>query len=118
MVAAGWLNSPNILVGGVVTRDVMNYLRRPLALVMALGLALAGCGSSASPIETSTESLPATDAGAPSPQAAADANLPLLQAADDARDHEILDVTDGSISSLRDAVDGDRPVLIWFWAPH
>lgn len=55
---------------------------------------------------------------AASPEEVAAANLPLLQPSDDARDVEVLSVTDGSITSLRDAVDGDRPVLLWFWAPH
>ena len=53
-----------------------------------------------------------------SPSDAAKANEPLLQTSDDARDIEVLSVVDGSISSIRAAVDGDRPVLLWFWAPH
>ncbi|MGI9606274.1 MAG: hypothetical protein ACR2P0_09075 [Acidimicrobiales bacterium] len=53
-----------------------------------------------------------------SPAENAEANTANLQSADDARDIEVLTVADGSISSLRDAVDGDRPVLVWFWAPH
>ena len=36
----------------------------------------------------------------------------------DVSDIEVLSVDDGSVSSLRDAVTGDRPVLLWFWAPH
>lgn len=52
------------------------------------------------------------------PEEAAAANQPLLQGSDDARDIEVLSVVDGSISTLRDAVAGDRPVLLWFWAPH
>jgi hypothetical protein len=62
----------------------------------------------------------ATEAAPPdvSPSDAADANEPLLQTSDDARDIEVLSVVDGSISSIRSAVDGDRPVLLWFWAPH
>jgi hypothetical protein len=50
--------------------------------------------------------------------AAADANLPNLQTSDDARDIEVLSVTSGEITSLRSVVTGDRPVLVWFWAPH
>lgn len=53
-----------------------------------------------------------------SPADAASANEPLLQTSEDARDIEVLSVVDGSISSIRSAVDGDRPVLLWFWAPH
>ena len=107
----------NILGGAVVTSAVTNRLRGVFALVLAVGLALSGCASS-TPIETTTEQTPVDDDGGPTAEAAAEANLPLLRAADDARDHQVLDVSDGAISSLRDVVDGDRPVLIWFWAPH
>lgn len=31
---------------------------------------------------------------------------------------EVLLVADGSVTTLADAVTGDRPLLIWFWAPH
>jgi len=48
----------------------------------------------------------------------AEANLEQLERADDIRDFEVLNVVDGSITTLRDEVDGDRPVLLWFWAPH
>ena len=69
--------------------------------------------------ETATSS--AADGAAssePSVQDIGEANLDLLQPADDARDVQILSVADGSITSLREAVDGDRPVLLWFWSPH
>ncbi len=49
--------------------------------------------------------------------AAAD-NSSKLQPNADRRLIEVLNVADGSITSLVDAVDGDRPVLLWFWAPH
>ena len=48
----------------------------------------------------------------------AEANLPSLQPADDVRDIEVLSVTSGATTSLREAVTGDRPVLVWFYAPH
>ena len=51
-------------------------------------------------------------------QAAADANIGLLQRGDDVRLIEVLNVADGSVATLDDAVWGDRPVLLWFWAPH
>ena len=49
---------------------------------------------------------------------AAAANIETLEASTDVRDFEILSVNDGSKTTLRDAIDGDRPVLVWFWAPH
>ena len=33
-------------------------------------------------------------------------------------DVEVLAVADGSIQTVRDVVDGDRPVLLWFFSPH
>ena len=87
------------------------FKTRALMLPAAFLLLVAACGGS-SGVET------AVDAGTPSAAATAETNLPLLQSADDARDTQILSVADGSVSSLRDAADGDRPVLLWFWAPH
>lgn len=51
-------------------------------------------------------------------RAAAEQNVPNLQVSDDVRDIEVVSVYDGSITSLREVVTGDRPVLVWFWAPH
>ena len=85
---------------------------------------MVACGGSAS-LETGDDAADIVgDAGASQPddvgsvEDLAAANMALLEASDDARAQQVLDVFDGSISSLRDAVDGDRPVLIWFWAPH
>ncbi len=92
---------------------------RRTAAAFAVAVAMAACGGDEA-VTTAAGSADAsatasTDAG---PQAAADANIELLQAADDVRDIEVLDVGDGSISTLRAAVDGDRPVLLWFFSPH
>ncbi len=74
-----------------------------------------------------TDESAADEVAAPQPQVwlpadeaekAANANLGTLQLADDVRDIEVLSVASGEISSLREAVTGDRPVLLWFWAPH
>jgi len=70
------------------------------ALVASGLLGLTGCGGS--------------DAVA----TAAAANAESLEESADVRDFEVLSVYDGSITTLRDTVDGDRPVLVWFWAPH
>lgn len=120
----------NILGLAVVSSLVTLSRRGPLGVLVTVALALAACGGS-SAVDTASGSSadppsPAeSDSGSTSngstqisAEDAAAANLSLLEAADDARDHEVLDVADGSISSLRTVVDGDRPVLIWFWAPH
>lgn len=48
----------------------------------------------------------------------AEVNQPTLQSADNVLDIETLAVGDGSVQTLRDVVDGDRPVLLWFFSPH
>ena len=85
------------------------------ALTLAAVLLVAGCGAA----ETTTDTSSGGDgASGDNPEDAAEQNIPLLATPDDVRDVEILSVTDGSITTLRGAVDGDRPVLLWFWAPH
>ena len=86
----------------------------------ACAIGLAACGGGAEPATTGNAAAQSSsDAGVGSEaEAAAAANLPLLQPADQVVDFEVLDVADGSISSLRDQVTGDRPVLLWFFSPH
>lgn len=48
----------------------------------------------------------------------AELNQPTLQVVDNVLDIETLAVGDGSVQTLRQVVDGDRPVLLWFYAPH
>jgi len=91
-------------------------LRRRHLAAPAFAFLLAACGGGS---ETATA--PAADGASssePSVQQIGEANQELLQPSDDARDVEILSVADGSITSLREAVVGDRPVLLWFWSPH
>ena len=86
-------------------------LRRGLtATVLGMGLLLSACGSGEGSAPASPEAAAAGEA--------AEANQAALQLSDDLRDIEVLDVADGSISTLRAAVDGDRPVLVWCYAPH
>ena len=65
------------------------------------------------PADATPSSLPPDEAAA-----AAEQNIPTLTVTDDARDIEVVSVFDGSVTTLRDSVTGDRPVLLWFWAPH
>jgi len=57
-------------------------------------------------------------ASAEEAEAAANENIGTLQSAEDVLDIQVLSVHDGAVSSLREAVTGDRPVLLWFYAPH
>lgn len=98
----------------------MRMLRIRYLAVPAFALVLAACGtasdveSSAAPAEAGVE---ATDDRAAA-LAAATANMSNLQSAESVFDVEVLSVDDGSVASLRDVVTGDRPVLVWFYAPH
>jgi hypothetical protein len=90
------------------------YVAAPIFAALALG----ACGGS-----TAVESAegPASVEGAPSVPTAAETaavNEDTLQSADNPFDIEVLSVADGTVSSLREVVTGDRPVLVWFWAPH
>ncbi len=110
----------NNLRPGVV-RGFVNSRARPLVLVaFVVGMVAAGCGGSEAvdTVALAADNTPAGSEYSASVEAVAAANLELLRMADDARDVEVLDVGDGSIATLRNAVDGDRPVLVWFWAPH
>lgn len=91
-------------------------LRRVVAGLVAFALIATACGSDGG-LET-TEAVGASAGGAPSVEEIGEENQALLEPADDARDVQLLDVNDGSISTLRQAVEGDRPVLLWFFAPH
>ena len=71
-----------------------------LVAVPLLALGLIGCGGTDEVASVASE------------------NAEQLNEASDVRDFQVLSVHDGSITSLRETVDGDRPVLLWFWAPH
>lgn len=94
------------------------YLAAPIfaALLAACG-GSAAIDSGAAPEPISETTTDAAESGASAENAAA-ANIPNLQSAEVVFDVEVLSVADGSVSSLREVVTGDRPVLVWFWAPH
>lgn len=83
--------------------------RRVVTATAAMALLLTACGADGA--------APATPEAAAAGDAA-DANRDDLQQTGNVLDIEVLDVSDGSKSTLRTAVDGDRPVLLWFYAPH
>ena len=90
----------------------------------AFALALAACGGGGEVASTgaaSTDASQAASAPASDIDAAianAEANQAGLQSADNVLDIEVLGVDDGSVQTLREVVDGDRPVLVWFFSPH
>lgn len=83
----------------------------------ALAIGLAACGGGGEVASSGAGAAEVTADASPAEAAAAE-NLPLLQPADQVVDFEVLQVADGSISTLRQEVAGDRPVLLWFFSPH
>ena len=75
-----------------------------LALVAIVASACGGGGAS------SEESLAAI--------AAAETNEAQLSLSEDLSRSELLVGETGQITSLGDVVTGDRPVLVWYWAPN
>ena len=103
-------------------------MRTPLTRFAAVALALAlfatACGGAASESATSagpaevTEAESVDDSATEAAAAAAETNIELLAGGTTAFDYEVLNVHDGSISSVDEVVDGDRAVLLWFFSPH
>lgn len=120
--------SDNVIAQGGTLKDVTvsgnvmhRAFRRPWVTAGALAIGLAACGGggdAASAGAASAGAAPAEAVQVSAAEAAAAENLPLLQPAEQVVDFEVLSVSDGSISTLREEVAGDRPVLLWFFSPH
>ena len=98
------------MIFGVFHVSILNrsLTRKLLTLVGALALfatACAGGGGQSSEAASAAE-------------LAAQTNEPGLQLTSDITSTQLLDTVDGNISQLADVVTGDRPVLLWYWAPH
>ena len=93
--------------------------KTPLAsCALAAGLVLSACGGGDEPTTVGASAATADGAAGSNAAETAAANSDALQSTDDGRTTEVLDIADGSITTLQQAVTGDRPVLLWFWAPH
>jgi hypothetical protein len=105
------------------------------AVLLGAALVLTACGGStpaptstegsptsgSTPATTSTEGSPDSNVADVTPEEAAElaaTNLPNLVVADDPTATEVLVVADGSVTTISRAATGDRPLLLWFWAPH
>ena len=91
-----------------MTDPKRNVAHKMVLLAASLALFATACGGDAGP--SSEESSAAT--------AAATSNQVALELTADVATTQLLDTADGGIVQLSDVVTGDRPVLLWYWAPH
>jgi len=91
-----------------VTRSNRSWAPRLLLTLASLALFATACGGGAA--------ISSEDSSAAA--AAAETNEAALQLTSDVLSTELLNAADGSIQDLGDIVTGDRPVLLWYWAPH
>ncbi|MDE0118319.1 MAG: hypothetical protein OXT07_17095 [bacterium] len=86
---------------------------RPVALAIALSLGAAACGDSGAP----TASAPATTSPTEAPaERAPDRASPVPVS--DLPPVDVVDVATGAAVNLAGFAPSDRPIVLWFWAPH
>lgn len=83
--------------------------RRLAGLFAGVALLASACGGGAA-VPDDPAALAASETAA--------ANIDNLAQSSNVGQIELLNVADGSISTLNEAIDGDRPVLLWFYSPH
>ena len=91
---------------------------RSTFVLTAIALIAAACGDEPATVAGTITDQPAAATAQDDAAANAAANQPSLATADDVLDTEVLVVADGSVTTLAEAATGDRPLLVWFWAPH
>jgi len=89
-----------------MTKPNRTLAHKLLLIVVSLAVWTAACGVGPS----SAQSRAAEDA--------ASSNEAALALTSDVATTQLLDTADGSITQLSEVVTGDRPVLLWYWAPH
>jgi|GEM_PF-681603 len=106
-------NSGKRKAGTVTAPSWLYWLRGPrgstlrVLSVTLLGLVLTACGGGGA----SSEQDIAT-------RALAEQNQVSLNLSDDLAITELLHGETGAITNLGEVVTGDRPVLVWYWAPN
>ncbi|MCY3910572.1 MAG: hypothetical protein OXF99_03610 [bacterium] len=91
-----------------------------VALAAALTLVVTACsGGDSNPETALTEApaptqAPATQAPAPEPATESAAPVP----ASDLPSVELVDIATGANVNLASFAPSDRPLVLWFWAPH
>ncbi|HEX5616733.1 MAG TPA: hypothetical protein VFZ83_16405 [Acidimicrobiia bacterium] len=93
---------------------------RATGAAVALVMSLAACGdtdssappTSVPPAPTTQPAGPDPDPGDPTPTTVAPVGTSPLPVVD------VLDVATGETVALAERLPADRPLLVWFWAPH
>ena len=91
-----------------MTKSKRILAHKLLLIVASLALFATACGGGGGP--SSEESSAA--------EAAASSNEATLVLTSDVASTQLLDIANGNIAQLSDVVTGDRPVLLWYWAPN
>lgn len=94
-----------------MTKPKRNLVHKVLVFVASLALFATACGGAGSGGGPSADQSSAATT-------AASANQAAIQLTSDLSTSQLLDTADGGIAQLSDVVTGDRPVLLWYWAPH
>ena len=81
---------------------------RVLLILSALALVATACGGGGGPTSEESNAV----------RTLAEANQANLQLSSDLSRSELLDTRTGEITNLAQVVEGDRPMLVWYWAPH
>jgi hypothetical protein len=106
-----------------MNRSIPLRFARALMLVGAAALLATACGASGGGekdalVATENNTAPPLPAGPtladPNSQDAGPVDAP----AGDLPDVELINVVNGEARSLASLVPSDRPLLLWFWAPH
>ena len=95
---------------------------RIVAAALAAGITLAACGGSSTPAPVGADGADGATITLPTPADGPIPDLPVTAAA--AAGSPLPAVTvrringDGGFVQLKNALPSDRPLLVWFWAPH
>ena len=87
---------------------------RSAALAVVLALGAAACGDSSTPTASTSPATTPTQAPAAEQGPASEAPVP----ESDLPSVEVVNVGTGASVSLAGFAPSDRPLVLWFWAPH
>ncbi|WP_419925819.1 hypothetical protein [Candidatus Poriferisocius sp.] len=98
----------------------MNLPRAPrtrlIALAIAVALGAAACGDSTAPPTATPATTAPTEAPAPAAESAPQTEAPAP--ASDLPSVDVVDLATGDTVNLAGFAPSDRPIVLWFWAPH